>query len=418
MSDTLLSVEHLSKKFCLSLKRSLWYGLIDIGSELIGNSNCHKRLRKSEFWAIKDISFNLKRGQTMGLIGRNGAGKTTLLRTLNGLIKPDRGCIKVWGRMQALIALGVGFNPVLTGRENIYVSAAVLGIPKKEVDRRFDEILDFSGIEEFIDSPVQNYSSGMLVRLGFSVAIHMEPDILLIDEVLAVGDASYQRKCFSKMKELLKKGTAVILVSHSAPAILSFCEIGLLIENGKMVHSGDIFSVMRSYNNLLDVIESEKSKSEPINNKTRDNLIVDDIKFYDLFYKPHNDNEIPFNSGFIVEISYHTGLRIDKPLIYGEISQGTQLLSVIGGSFSTNGDLSPAVLPNWGKIKFIIRNQALTPGTYGFRLGLRQKDAYFYESLVGNFAIFRVVDDFKIKGFLYNKKFPIFIDSEVELLGG
>lgn len=417
MSETLLTVEHVSKKFCLSLKRSLWYGLKDIGSELIGNSNCYKSLRESEFWALKDISFNLKRGQTMGLIGRNGAGKTTLLRILNGLIKPDQGRVEVRGRMQALIALGVGFNPLLTGRENIYINAAVLGISKKEVERRFDEIVDFSGIEEFIDTPVKNYSSGMVVRLGFAVAINMEPDILLIDEVLAVGDANYQRKCFAKMKELLNKGTAVILVSHNAPAILSFCEIGLLIDHGKMLDCGDIFSVMRLYNDILDMIENEKSTNKSINNKTNHNLIVDEIKFYDLCYKPYNNNEIPFNTGFIVDVSYHTELKIHKPTIYGSIFHGTQLLSLIGGTFSTNGYIPPDVLPNRGKIKFIIRNQTLTPGTYGFRLGLRQEDAYFYENLVGNFAIFRIVDDFKVKGFLYNKKFPVFIDSEVELLG-
>ena len=166
MSDTLVTVEHVSKKFCRTLKRSLWYGVRDVGSELIGQNNGHKNLRKEEFWAVRDVSLQLRRGETLGLIGHNGAGKTTLLRMLNGLIKPDEGRIKVRGRMQALIALGAGFNPVLTGRENIYVNASVLGISKAEIDRRFDQIVDFSGIEEFIDMPVQSYSSGMTVRLG------------------------------------------------------------------------------------------------------------------------------------------------------------------------------------------------------------------------------------------------------------
>ncbi|HIP72872.1 MAG TPA: ABC transporter ATP-binding protein, partial [Anaerolineae bacterium] len=194
MTDILVNVENVSKKFCRNLKRSLWYGVKDVGAEMFGRGSERIELRSQEFWAVKDVSFQLKRGETLGLIGHNGAGKTTMLRMLNGLIKPDTGRITVRGRIQALIALGAGFNPVLTGRENIYVNASVLGISKAETDRRFDQIVDFSGIEEFIDTPVQSYSSGMVVRLGFSIAAHLEPDILLVDEVLAVGDLAFKTK--------------------------------------------------------------------------------------------------------------------------------------------------------------------------------------------------------------------------------
>lgn len=205
-SDTLIRCENLSKKFCRDLKRSLWYGLTSSTANLFGN-HCSDsaKLREGEFWANNDISFELKRGECLGLIGKNGAGKTTLLKMLNGLIKPDIGRIEMRGRIGALIALGAGFNPVLTGRENIYVNSSILGISKREVRARFDEIVEFSELCDFIDTPVRNYSSGMSVRLGFAVAVVlMKPDVLLLDEVLAVGDAAFRAKCLNRIIELLK----------------------------------------------------------------------------------------------------------------------------------------------------------------------------------------------------------------------
>jgi lipopolysaccharide transport system ATP-binding protein len=182
MSETLIKVENISKKFCKDLKRSLWYGMKDLGTEILGLPHDHDgRLRKDEFWAVKDVSFELKRGECLGLIGRNGAGKTTLLRILNGLIKPDKGRIEMRGQVGALIALGAGFNPVLTGRENIYINASVLGLRKREIDAKLDEIISFAELDEFIDAPVQSYSSGMNIRLGFSIATALMPDVLLLD---------------------------------------------------------------------------------------------------------------------------------------------------------------------------------------------------------------------------------------------
>src|SRR5690606_16111974 len=233
--DVLVNVEHVSKKFCRSLKRSLWYGARDLGSELIGRSNGRGRLREDEFWAVRDVSFQVARGETLGLIGHNGAGKTTMLRMLNGLIKPDHGRIAVTGRLQALIALGAGFNPILTGRENIYVYASVLGLSKAETDRRFDEIVEFSGIGEFIDMPVQSYSSGMTVRLGFSVAAHLDPDILLVDEVLAVGDMAFKTKGQVRIQELRENGVAIILVSHNLHTISHVCNRAIVFEKGQVI---------------------------------------------------------------------------------------------------------------------------------------------------------------------------------------
>ena len=193
----------MSKKFCKDLKTSLWYGVKDLVSGITG-SQANRPLRDKEFWAVKDISFELRRGECLGLIGHNGAGKSTLLKILNGLINPDEGSVTMRGRVGALIELGAGFNPILTGRENIYNNGAVLGFTRKEIDAKVEEIIDFSEIREFIDMPVQNYSSGMKVRLGFSVAVQMEPDVLIIDEVLAVGDANFIVKSYNRINELIK----------------------------------------------------------------------------------------------------------------------------------------------------------------------------------------------------------------------
>jgi len=229
--EMLVRAEGISKKFCKDMRTSLWYGMHDLGSEVFGRTRSQK-LRPKEFWALKDVSFELRRGECLGLIGRNGAGKTTLLRMLNGLIKPDQGRIEMHGRIGALIALGSGFNPVLSGRENIYVNAAVLGLSKKEVDLKLDEIIDFAEIGDFIDSPVQNYSSGMSVRLGFAIATSLDPDVLILDEVLAVGDAAFRHKCYHRIAKLMSR-TAVILVSHSMDHIGATCNAVMLMRKGR-----------------------------------------------------------------------------------------------------------------------------------------------------------------------------------------
>lgn len=237
MSDLLVRVENVSKKFCRDLKRGLWYGVKDLGNEVLGRTKNHYNLRPKEFWAVQDVSFDLKRGECLGLIGHNGAGKSTLLKMLNGLIKPDTGRIEMRGRVGALIELGAGFNPVLTGRENIYINGAVLGFTKSEIDDKLNDILAFADIDDFIDTPVQYYSSGMKVRLGFAVASQMEPDVLILDEVLSVGDAGFKIKSFNKIAELIEK-SAVIFVSHSMPQISRVSNKILYMKNGRMEFHG------------------------------------------------------------------------------------------------------------------------------------------------------------------------------------
>lgn len=236
MSDTLVKVENVSKKFCRSLKKSLWYGMQDLGNELLGRRHGgNGELRPDEFWAVRDVSFELKCGEFLGLIGHNGAGKTTLLRMLNGLIKPDTGRIEMNGQVGALIALGAGFNPILTGRENIYINGAVLGLGRQEIAHKIEAIIEFAEIGAFIDAPVQTYSSGMNVRLGFAVAaILLEPDILFLDEVLAVGDISFTIKCLNLIRKLARN-TAIVFVSHNMQYVSAFCSRVMVLDHGEML---------------------------------------------------------------------------------------------------------------------------------------------------------------------------------------
>jgi lipopolysaccharide transport system ATP-binding protein len=230
-ADVLVRADHVAKKFCRDLKRSLWYGVQDTVWDLLGYDNSDPRLRRGEFWAVNEVSFELRRGECLGLIGRNGSGKSSLLKMLNGLIKPDRGCIEIRGRVGALIALGAGFNPILTGRENVYVNGSILGLTKKEIDDRYDDIIEFADIGEFIDAPVQSYSSGMQVRLGFAIATALKPDILLLDEVLAVGDVAFRAKCYERLGKIISD-TSVILVTHNLAQLPRLCDRTLFLSPG------------------------------------------------------------------------------------------------------------------------------------------------------------------------------------------
>ncbi len=252
MSDTVIRVEHVSKKFCKTLKRSMLYGLRDIGVNLLGRPSDPARLRPQEFWALDDVSFEVKAGETLGLIGPNGSGKTTLLKMLNGIFWPDKGRIAVTGRVGALIAVGAGFHQMLTGRENIYVNAAILGMSKKEVDKKFDAIVDFADIGDFLDSPVKHYSSGMFVRLGFAVAVHCEPDVLLVDEVLAVGDTGFQAKCLDKISEIKRNGASIVLVSHNMHSISVISDAVVLIRSGKAHFFRDVGEGVAEYNRIFE----------------------------------------------------------------------------------------------------------------------------------------------------------------------
>lgn len=265
MSDDVpIRVKGVSKKFCRNLKTSIKYGIQDIALNMLGLSSNPGRLRKGEFWAVDNVSFEVHKGETLGIIGPNGSGKSTILKMLNGIFMPDKGEIMIRGRVGALIEIGAGFHPMLTGRENIYVNGTILGMTKKEIDEKFDEIVEFADIGDFIDSPVKFYSSGMFVRLGFSIAACMEPEILLIDEVLSVGDFSFQNKSLRRLGEIRERANAVVFVSHNLEHVRHICDNVLVIEKGIPIFLGDAEEAVTKYLERVRkrrLIALKKSKS-------------------------------------------------------------------------------------------------------------------------------------------------------------
>lgn len=261
MSDTAIKVESLSKRYRIGLKEELHDTFSGaIASWAKSPISNFRRLRKlSRFdengdgedviWALKDISFEVKEGEVIGIIGMNGAGKSTLLKILSRITEPTAGRVQIRGRVSSLLEVGTGFHPELSGRENIYLNAAILGMKRSEIERRFDEIVDFAGVERFLDTPVKRYSSGMRVRLAFSVAAHIEPEILLVDEVLAVGDAAFQKRCLGKMGEVAHQGRTVLFVSHNMGAVSNLCRSTVCLENGRIVDMGETDPVVANYIN-------------------------------------------------------------------------------------------------------------------------------------------------------------------------
>lgn len=247
MTDIALEMDHVFKKF---KKGQLHDTLRDVIPELAGRLLGRRRvgeLAQREFWAVRDVSFQIPRGEAFGVIGNNGAGKSTILKLLTGIMKPTRGTLAVRGRLSALIEVSAGFHQDLTGRENIFLNGTILGMSRQEIARRFDEIVAFSGLEEFIDTPVKRYSSGMYARLGFSVAAHVDPDILIVDEVLSVGDFVFQLKCVERMTSIIRGGATVVFVSHNLRAVGDLCSRALLMSHGQAAAIGPTDEVIRTY---------------------------------------------------------------------------------------------------------------------------------------------------------------------------
>ncbi|GJD16071.1 ABC transporter related [Rivularia sp. IAM M-261] len=255
MSKPVIRVENLSKKYVIGYQQDSYKtfrgAITDAAKSLTNALNPRKRakaqLDREEFWALNDVSFEIQQGDRVGIIGRNGAGKSTLLKILSRITEPTTGRIRISGRVASLLEVGTGFHPELTGRENIFLNGAILGMSKLEITRKFDEIVDFAEIEKFLDTPVKRYSSGMYVRLAFAVAAHLEPEILIVDEVLAVGDAQFQKKCLGKMEEVGREGRTVLFVSHNMGTITQLCTTGIYLASGKVIQSGNINSVIGKY---------------------------------------------------------------------------------------------------------------------------------------------------------------------------
>ena len=311
--DLAIKIENISKLYRLgqvgtgSLQQDIkkwWWKTMGKGDPFfkVGEVNDRTSKGKSDYvWALKDINFDVKQGEVLGIIGRNGAGKSTLLKILSKTTSPTSGIIKVNGRIASLLEVGTGFHPELTGKENIFLNGAILGMTKKEIRSKFDEIVNFSGVERYIDTPVKRYSSGMYVRLAFAVAAHLEPDILIVDEVLAVGDAEFQKKCLGKMKDVsVNDGRTVLFVSHNIAAIKTLCTQGVVLQNGTVSYSGNTLDAVEYYQKLTNIISSIDHKGDIESAPGNQNIKI--LKFNT---QPIKGNYLTISSGIEFELTFY-----------------------------------------------------------------------------------------------------------------
>ncbi len=386
--DIVLSVQGVSKKFCRSLKRSLFYGVQDITSELLGLHQGSNKLRPMEFWALQDVSLELRRGESLGLIGANGSGKTTLLRIISGLIRPDTGTVRVRGRLAPLIALNAGFNPVLTGRENIYANMSILGLTTKEIERCLDSVIDFAEIEgDALDSPVYSYSSGMAARLGFACAIHTEPDVLVMDEVLSVGDIKFRSKCDRRLAQLSEQGTSFIIVSHIFQAILNLCGSAAYLSSGHLVASGDSRSIMDRYEKDLFSVKTDK-KSVPflLPPKSEKESVGADI--VSIYFKDAEGNliESPISGQptyFCVTCKAHRAInKISLFLAFYHLGKDNSLMLHMSSAYD---DETFEISPGEYELRVYLSHLGLLPGSYILKVYMKDGVQYTldaYDSLI------------------------------------
>ena len=306
-NDIAIKVENLGKKYQIGESQAKYHTLRDSLTDLFSGKLLRRREAgaEKEFWALRDVSFEIKQGEIVGIIGRNGAGKSTLLKNLARITEPTTGTIDLYGRVGSLLEVGTGFHQELTGRENVYLSGSILGMRKAEIDRHFDEIVDFAEVEKFIDTPVKHYSSGMYLRLAFGVAAFLQPEILLVDEVLAVGDLAFQKKCLGKMNDVAKQGRTVLFVSHNLSAVQDLCTRGILIDKGRVGFDGDVTKCIGEYyerNNASAAADAAGETQKP--------LLIHDLKINDS-YSP----AVAIGDGFEVTVSI-TGRQIDNPALF------------------------------------------------------------------------------------------------------
>ncbi len=376
MSDTVIKVENISKEYRLGVisHGTLYRDLQSWSAKMLGRDDPNAKIASStrqhqnkSFKALDDINFDVKRGEVLGIIGRNGAGKSTLLKIISRVTAPSSGVIKIKGRVASLLEIGTGFHPELTGRENVYLNGAIMGMDKAEISRKFNEIVDFSGVEQFIDTPVKRYSSGMYVRLAFAVAAHLEPEILVIDEVLAVGDAEFQKKCLGKMDDVAKEGRTVLFVSHNMAAIRNLCSRSILIEHGALEKTGSpdqvIFQYLKKnlsasnngYVDLANIIRSSGTQKGAIKRA----WIEDET----------NNIISSFPMGAKIKICFYFESNI-KPEYGVGVSDnyGNQIFA--GGSVSVKKEGSPSTPVQRGTVVFEYDVFPVAPGIYNTSFGL------------------------------------------------
>jgi len=369
MSDIVIRVENLSKRYRIGQRasyRSLRDALMStFKAPLQVFSANGRRSADNYIWALKEVSFDVKRGEVVGIIGRNGAGKSTLLKILSRITEPTEGYAEIHGRVGSLLEVGTGFHPELTGRENIYLSSAILGMKKKEIERKFGEIVAFAEVEKFIDTPVKHYSSGMYLRLAFAVAAHLEPEILLVDEVLAVGDAAFQKKCLGKMGDVAKEGRTVLFVSHNMTPIVQLCSQVIWFESGEIAQWGDARTIVSHYlrDNRVPLGEAEFDLSDGANGAALVRAYVMDDS---LRIRP----DIPYARPFYIAIEYHVDCPIDG-LRVGFRLHNERNLAVLHTATSDCPSLDGAVgKPGRHRAWVQIPGAWLAPGRYYVELGI------------------------------------------------
>ncbi len=395
MSEPIISVENLSKRYVLGRQRSgdgLRHALEGAMRNPLGwlkRKNGERKAKSEEIWALKDVSFEVKQGEVVGIVGRNGAGKSTLLKILSRITEPTEGRVRLRGRVASLLEVGTGFHQELTGRENIFLNGAILGMTKVEIRRRFDEIVAFSEIEKFLDTPVKRYSSGMYVRLAFAVAAHLEPEILLVDEVLAVGDLSFQKKCLGKMGEVARGGRTVLFVSHNMGAVRTLCQRGILIEDGKIRADGDAESVVEAYFAGLSR-GFGRQQTEGYGLVIQKIVLKNDNGQETRQFRPGED--------LLVEIAFDAQKRIEKPYFVIVIQSSK------GNCFTANMLLDghrPKALEGEGLIACRFKSMPLLPQRYTVRVAIKTndgKDSVIDYEDVGSFSITANLEDYGYKG--------------------
>lgn len=330
------------------------------------------RVRLQQFWALQDVSLTVARGETFGIIGENGSGKSTLLKILCGILKPNRGRVQIEGRVAALLELGAGFHPDLTGRENVYLNGSLLGFSKTQIDRRFDQIVSFAELEDFIDTPVKHYSSGMYVRLGFAIAVNVDPEVLLIDEVIAVGDERFQQKCFDKMNQFKRAGKTIVLVSHSLEAVRNICRKALWLNAGKTQAEGTVDSVVNAYlaavavqasQRLQEVSAPENSSSnQPVKRWGSREIEITEVKFFNR----EDEARAAFRTGDLMRVRMHYFAKqcIHSP-VFGVAIHRDDGTHVTG----PNTKIAQKFLDDLegqGTVEYILPELLLLPGKYYF----------------------------------------------------
>lgn len=395
--EIVVSVRHVSKKFCRNLRRSMAYGILELSKNLLGIKPDSSILRKDEFWALNDVNFELRKGETLGVIGVNGSGKTTLLRLLTGIFPPDKGEIMIKGRVGALIAVGAGFHPHMTGEENIYLNGIILGMSRREVQEKFHNIVELAEIGDFLDAPVSTYSSGMRVRLGFSIAVHLEPDILLIDEVLAVGDITFRKKATEKILELKEK-TSTIFVSHNMRQIYRICDRALLLNHGKIERIGMVDEVVTHYINE-NIRRTKANHNVKILNSIN-TLHNADVKFFNTNHE--ETRSFNFGEKVIVKICVSLAEQIN------DILCGIPIASVDGNIITviTAEDFPFNLYKGKNILESTIDAIQLVPGAYNVQVRFRLKysNSVLIELDAGNVNVLETGGNNKPKVGFYREK--------------